>query len=36
MRADFCEQPVATYFHDGIRTLIFDLQSVKNPTKAPL
>ncbi len=26
MRADFCEPPVATYTHDGIETLIYDLQ----------
>ena len=25
MRAEFCEQPVATYFHDGIETLVYDL-----------
>jgi hypothetical protein len=25
MRAEFCEQPVATYFHNDIETLIFDL-----------
>jgi hypothetical protein len=25
MRAEFCEPPLATYFHHGIQTLIFDL-----------
>ena len=25
MRAEFCEQPAAVYFHDGVETLIFDL-----------
>jgi hypothetical protein len=25
MRAEFCEDPAASYFHDGIETLIFDL-----------
>jgi hypothetical protein len=29
MRAEFCEPPVATYLHDGIETLIFDLQQKK-------
>lgn len=26
LRGQFCEQPQATFFHDGIETLIFDLQ----------
>ncbi len=26
MRAEFCEPPAATYLHDGVETLIFDLR----------
>lgn len=26
MRAEFCEQPSATFLHDGVETLIFDLR----------
>jgi hypothetical protein len=29
MRDKFCEKPVATYFHNDIETLIFDLQANK-------
>jgi hypothetical protein len=29
MRAAFCEAPAATYFHDGIETLIFDMDKVQ-------
>ncbi len=29
MRAEFCDKPVATYFHNDIETLIFDLEANK-------
>jgi hypothetical protein len=29
MRAQFCQPPAAAFFHDGIETLIFDLQDKK-------
>ena len=29
MRAEFCEQPLATFFHEGIETLIYDLGTQK-------